>query len=243
MSIRTILGRLYYFFLYNPLRYQKPVVAIRELLSHTPSERILSAAFDFAKASKLKGDYLEFGVFEGNTFVLAYHTARRNGAEKNMRFFAFDSFEGLPEINGADKGGGEPFKQGTYACNPEEFSRIIRKNGVDMGRVKLVPGWFDKVLSRHTREELGIRHAAIIWVDCDLYASTVPVLDFVTDFLQDGTILIFDDWFSFRGNPDMGEQRAFREWLARNPSIKASEFHRIPGWFGNSFIIHKKARR
>ena len=62
-------------------------------------------------------------------------------------------------------------------------------------------------------------------------------MDFITDYIQDGTVLIFDDWFCFRGNPNRGEQRAFREWLKRNPSIKVSEFHKY-GAEGNSFIVH-----
>ena len=83
-----------------------------------------------------------------------------------------------------------------------------------------------------------IKKAALIWVDCDLYESTVPVLNFITDYVQDGTIIVFDDWFSFKGNLNMGEQRAFREWLKKNPSIRATEFHRFAT--GNSFILHRK---
>jgi O-methyltransferase len=48
----------------------------------------------------------------------------------------------------------------------------------------------------------------VIWVDCDLYESTVPVLDFITEYIQDGTVIIFDDWYSFRADPDRGEQKA-----------------------------------
>ncbi|MCG2718374.1 MAG: methyltransferase, partial [Nanoarchaeota archaeon] len=73
---------------------------------------------------------------------------------------------------------------------------------------------------------------------CDLYESTVLVLDFITEYIQDGTIIIFDDWFSFRGNPNRGEQKAFKEWLKKNPSIKTTEFYRF-GWHGNSFITHR----
>ena len=31
----------------------------------------------------------------------------------------------------------------------------------------------------------------------DLYNSTKLVLEFITDLVQDGTILIFDDWFAY----------------------------------------------
>lgn len=61
----------------------------------------------------------------------------------------------------------------------------------------------------------------------------MPALEFVTDLLVDGTILIFDDWFLFRGRSDRGEQRAFAEWKERH-GIKAKQF--IPGT-AMSFMI------
>jgi len=66
----------------------------------------------------------------------------------------------------------------------------------------------------------------------------VPVLDFITDYLVDGTILIFDDWFVFRGNPNYGERKAFNQWLKKNPEIKITEFQKY-STVGNSFIVHK----
>ena len=107
-----------------------------------------------------------------------------------------------------------------------------------MERVRVIPGWYKDTLKQETKQELDIKSAAVIYVDCDLYESTVPVLDFVTDYVIDGTVLIFDDWFCFRGNPNRGEQRAFNEWLENNPNIKVTEFHKV-GWHGNSFIIHR----
>jgi hypothetical protein len=89
---------------------------------------------------------------------------------------------------------------------------------------------------------LPLRKAALVWIDCDFYESTVPVLEFITDYVQDGTLLIFDDWFCFRGDPERGEQRAFAEWLARNPWIRAGELLRF-GWHGSSFILRCAARR
>ena len=63
-------------------------------------------------------------------------------------------------------------------------------------------------------------------------------MNFITDYIQEGTILIFDDWFSFRGNPNRGEQRAFREWLEKNPSFQAVEYYKAGNI--NSFIMHRK---
>jgi hypothetical protein len=65
----------------------------------------------------------------------------------------------------------------------------------------------------------------------------VCALDFVTDLVQDGTVVAFDDWYNFRARPDRGEQRACREWLERNPAITLvpyRDFH----WAGRAFVVN-----
>jgi O-methyltransferase len=218
-------------------RSSSAFVELQQLHSFTPQEAVLNDAIDFAKWSALEGDYLEFGVYEGKRLSSAFHLARRNDL-KSMRFYAFDSFQGLPPISGVDARGFRQFEQGEYSCDVESFKRSVAANGVDMSTVDVVPGWYRDVLNEATKARLPIRAAAVIWVDCDLYESTVPVLDFVTDYVQDGTVIVFDDWFCFRGRPDRGEQRAFREWLEAHPDLSATEFHKY-GWHGNSFIIHR----
>ncbi len=180
------------------------------------------------------GDYLEFGVFKGSTFTEAYRIAKAKKLN-NMRFFAFDSFEGLPEDSEKESG---QFVKGEYSASLDQFKANLRKAGVDSKDVQAVRGWFKDTLNMETKKRLGLKSAAIVWVDSDLYESAVSVLDFITDLVVDGTILIFDDWFFFKGNPNKGEQRAFREWLAKNPQITVSEFHKY-FWHGNSFIVHK----
>jgi len=193
---------------------------------------------EFVAYSNLEGDYLEFGVFEGAHFTAAFHFARLNKLD-SMNFYAFDSFLGLPEVTGVDRNAPRQFSKGEYSCDAETFARNISRDGVEMNRVKLIPGWFSETLTDETKQSLKLQKAAVIWIDCDLYESTVPVLDFVVDYVQDGTVLIFDDWFCFNGNPVYGQQKAFKEWLERNPTISASEFHKY-GWAGISFLLHRQ---
>ena len=74
-------------------------------------------------------------------------------------------------------------------------------------------------------------------VDCDLYESTVPVLEFITPLLQTGTIVYFDDWFSYRGSMAHGEARAAREWLTRHPDIQLVEYRNV-GITGKMFVTN-----
>lgn len=143
-----------------------------------------------------------------------------------MRFFAFDSFEGLPE--GSEKESGQ-FQKGEYSASLERFNANLQQAGVDSKDVQAVKGWFKDTLTPETKKKLGLKAAAVIWIDSDLYKSAVPVLDFITDLVVDGTILVFDDWFFFKGNPNKGEQRAFREWLAKNPQSRFPNFTNTSG--------------
>lgn len=220
------------------LRYSIPFIYFSQLFKRFPYEEMLENAMVYVSENKVEGDYLEFGVYEGNTFSSAYHNAQI-GNLKSMRFYAFDSFEGLPkDIRGVDAKGFKQFKGGEFCLSLNEFKKEISSRGVNLNKVIIVKGWYDEVLNEKTKAKLKLKSAAVVWVDCDLYESTIPVLNFIKDYLVDGSVLIFDDWFLFRGAPTRGEQRAFREWLDKNPSIKATQFCRF-GWNGNSFIIHR----
>ena len=199
-------------------------------------EMVLRNSMNYVHGCEVDGDYLEFGVYWGNTFLAAYHNAQRFGL-KNMRFYGFDSFEGLPEITGVDKAGDCHYHEGQYSCTMEAVRERLASEGVDLGRTQFIKGWYDKTLTPETKQSLPIKKAAVIWIDCDLYESTVPALQFVTDYVQDGTIICFDDWFCFKGDPDRGESLAFKEWLARNPSFRAIEYRKFEA-AGHSFIMN-----
>ena len=81
--------------------------------------------------------------------------------------------------------------------------------------------------------------ASIVMVDCDLYSSTKSVLDFITSLVVEGSIIIFDDWFAFKGNPNRGEQLACSEWLEANPGLGLIPFARF-GLTQQAFIVHKE---
>ncbi|ACF03085.1 methyltransferase [Rhodopseudomonas palustris TIE-1] len=157
-----------------------------------------------------------------------------------MRFIALDSVEGLPPPHGNDviDGYTSGFRQCEFACNEREFFNNVRSSGGNPGRVKTVPGWFDRSLAEDKAGALGIDKVAAAWIDCDLVDSTVPVLRFLTGRLSIGSVLLFDDWRCFRNLPDRGEQRACREWLDQNPQIKLAPFVDF-GFHGVSFTVER----
>lgn len=196
------------------------------------SARMIDMAFAFCMNNKVRGDYAEFGVFRGRTTIEAYRASRRFGFP-DMRFLIFDSFEGLPPIAGNDVGG--PFVEGEFSCSRREFTQNLKSFGVDVSRFEITEGFYDQTL---TAANLPQQEIAVAWVDCDLYESTVPVLNYLTHRLVNGAVLIFDDWYCFDGGEQRGEQLAYAEWLAANPNLRLVEYQNFH-WAGKSFIVNR----
>jgi hypothetical protein len=220
-------------------------------------DSIIHKAATLIAAEQVEGDYLEFGVYQGASMIRAYHAIRqvceqraaddahsaehqRNVREqwKRMRFFAFDSFQGLPAPEGVDAHTAD-FERGKFAASLSYFNIRLERGGVDATRVVPVPGWFNDTCTPRTVEQHQMKHAAIVHIDCDLYESARVALKFIGPLLADGTVLIFDDWYAFRGRPDRGEQRAFNEWTATMPGWTFTQYQKEGPW-RNSFIANRK---
>ena len=191
---------------------------------------------DYLVGADIQGDYLEFGVAIGMTFT--YACKIMSPVFKEMKFFALDSFEGLPKPQGIDAAYGytSTFFEGQFACSEENFKINLKKSGVNLQKVSIVKGWFNQSLNNANAKKFNIDKIAAAWVDCDLYESTVPVLDFLTSRISVGTVILFDDWRCFRNLPDFGQQRACSEWLETNPQIKLYELFSF-GWHGVAFTV------
>ncbi|MDE3180562.1 MAG: hypothetical protein KGM47_12995 [Acidobacteriota bacterium] len=119
------------------------------------------------------------------------------------------------------------------------FHGNLSAGGVDCSKVVAVPGWFEETCVESTIKKYNMTAAAFVHVDCDLYESAKVVLKFIEPLLIDGTILIFDDWFCFRGNPGLGEQRAFNEWARALPDWRFTEYQKEGPW-RMSFIANRR---
>ena len=220
-------------------------------------------AAEFVCAENIDGDYLEFGVFKGHSFIEAFHAcedaqkkwsskkvnenafenkkiANKNfqqiSIKKSMRYFAFDSFKGLPEIKTSDTEHSR-FHKGRFESSKNFFLTNCKNNYVNTKKTITIEGFYENSLTNAMRKEHQLNAASIIMIDCDLYSSTKSVLNFITPLLRNGTVLIFDDWFAYKGSPNEGEQKATKEWLQLNPNILLSEHARF-GPSQKSFIVH-----
>jgi predicted O-methyltransferase YrrM len=131
------------------------------------------------------GQVLEFGVATGRTLN---HFAR---LLPHKTIYGFDSFEGLPETwtNRALKG---------------HFARTnlpkVRKNCV------LNVGWFNETLPNFVKQHK--EPIALLHIDCDIYSSTVTILNNLVDCIVPGTVIMFDEYMNYPG----WQQHEFRAW-------------------------------
>jgi O-methyltransferase len=182
---------------------------------------------------RLPGDYYEFGLYAGTTFHHAQQEAKRLGMDA-MHFWGFDSFSGLPHVDGLE---GICFPVGSYACSRELVEKLHNQFGVDWSHVHLIEGWYKDVLTGTLAQEMKMSPAKAILIDCDLYCSAVSVLEFCVPLLQEETIVLFDDWYCW-ADPEMGERRALKEFLLAHPEWAAKETDKI-GTYGIVFTMER----
>lgn len=155
------------------------------------------------KHISVEGSVLEFGVFSGATINLISSILNTD------TIHGFDSFEGLPEdwfMKEKEKQKGNPKRhKGYFAVDnkPE-----VNKN------VHLWEGWFDNTIPQYIdsyKTPIKFLH-----IDCDLYSSTNTIFSLLNNFIVNGTVIVFDEFYPWGcGNYDLWhehEYKALKEW-------------------------------
>jgi hypothetical protein len=195
------------------------------------------AAYDFITENRVEGDYHEYGCHRARTFRMSLTEARRHGLER-MKFFAFDSFEGLPTPETAPAVTG--WQRGALSTSEVRFQELVAEHGIYVDRCVTVKGFYGESLTEERQRAFvtGEQPIALACIDCDLYESAVPVFRFIEPLLQEGSLLYVDDYFTgYKGSPVKGVARAFTEFQATSRFAFAP--HMQIGWWGRSFIAYR----
>jgi O-methyltransferase len=167
------------------------------------------------------GDYLEFGVFNGNSIGSMY-LAREASQTESIRLFGFDAFEGLPL--GSEEEDSGVWKKGFYACSFEQMQACLLRRNIHSDKIVWVKGWYDQTLNDDLIKKLNLENLGLIFVDCDTYSSSKAVLNFIAPLIKQPLIICFDDWklndLDIKG---MGEYKSFNEFLESNSHLRAEE--------------------
>ncbi|OWY31905.1 TylF/MycF/NovP-related O-methyltransferase [Herbaspirillum aquaticum] len=200
---------------------------------------VLKKVHYLSSVEDVSGDYLEFGVFTGSSFCHSIRCCRKlaylNKKNLNTKFYGFDSFSGFGTLSDDDK---HPFYTDenfeTSLKAVEQRAKRAAKNDIEF---KLVPGFFNESLKGGALE-FGIERSRIIFIDSDTYSSANDALTFCAPTVQEGTFIVLDDYFSYRGSESRGVARAFNEFVAQC-NIKVRQVFSY-GMGGVVYIVSEK---
>tara|TARA_A100001015_G_C14977033_1_gene707751 strand:+ start:338 stop:1075 length:738 start_codon:yes stop_codon:yes gene_type:complete len=190
----------------------------------------LHKSWGYIVTNFIKGDYVEFGVYKGGSFVESYQqrlvfkeflNQQLNHQEKWRRefmmksnyhkfkpiFHGLDTFDGMPENDEQNI----IFEKGSYFSNYDSVKKKCLKNGIPSESFFLYKGNF-KNTKNELKENLKNRKVAIVNFDCDLYSSTKEAIFSIENNLQIGSVLLFDDWNTFNADNNKGQRKAFLEF-------------------------------
>ncbi len=200
-------------------------------------------AVDFLKRSEIRGAFYEFGVSTGQTAISAMNAAKALAAPAPAggldRFFLFDSFKGLPAPThvGDQLEGYQAIWEGRFAVSEEDVRASITSAGHNLDSTVMIPGFYeDSLKDPATQALVSGAPAALVHMDSDMYLSTLESLNFMTGRFLDGALMMFDDWYIYRGRPDKGVQKAFNEWVGDSGLI-VHEYFKYH-WAGVCFICN-----
>jgi O-methyltransferase len=208
----------------------------------------LYRAWGHVFSSQISGDYIEFGVYKGSTFIESYkiflhfHQENLVNANSNERwrraiaeklsgykpiFHGLDTFDGIPN----NEEGNLAYAGGTYSASLASVQSRCVSEGLPEDCYRFYKGLF-----KDSAEAIAqsVTKAAIINIDGDLYESAVDSLEIAKPLIQVGTVLMFDDYNAFSANNSRGERKAFTEFQRTFPG-------KFEPWFpymilGQSFL-------
>lgn len=150
------------------------------------------------KTKRIKGDIIEFGVWNGNNLIAMKKSI--DFLNLNKKIYGFDHFAGMPS-------------------SIKDYSRNSFKGEIDL--VKFFIKFFKLKSIFLIKDDINnlykykkkFKKISLIYIDCDIYDTTKNILTILAPKLSKGGIIIFDE--GNQGNKS-GESRALNDFYKKN---------------------------
>jgi O-methyltransferase len=182
----------------------------------TPVERVASLchAIEYVRQKELSGDVLECGVWRGGS-MMAAALALIHFKDTTRRIYLFDTYEGMTPPTSIDKRVGlDLLASEMLASAPrshylwgvssiEEVKTNLSSTGYPQERLHFIKGPVEHTIPAHAPDQI-----CILRLDTDWYESTRHELVHLYPRLQEGGVLILDDYGWWEG-----QRRASDEYI------------------------------
>jgi hypothetical protein len=174
-------------------------------------DHVYDVLAEFMAQYKPPFSILEFGTAQGYAFAKLLGATRYLHLEDQVTVHGFDSFEGLPVASSAEDRGlmRNPWMTGAYRASYDALHAYAVKH--KFHNFRLHKGYFEDSITPDVLEGFRTTPPILVWVDCDLYTSSVTVLQRLIPVLRSGCVIYFDDLdFNYRSR-FTGQARLVRE--------------------------------
>ncbi len=177
------------------------------------------------------GAVVECGVWKGGMLAGIAEVL----GDKKYVYYAYDSFEGLPDVKEIDgrkalewqKNTSSPIYYDNCRAEQESVEGLLSALGVEY---KAIKGWFDQTVGSNPPGEA----VTVLRLDGDWYESTMVCLENLYPLVKEGGLVIIDDYFAWDGC-----SRALHDYLSRIRST--SRIRQSPA--GLAYLVKSEAPR
>ncbi len=180
--------------------------------------------------NRLKGDYVEFGVYRGEMM----YAATRVLQDRIGTYIGMDTFEGLPEPRGRDKEFFVFEEKGFMAAPKDSAEQLL----ADWPHILIEGDFREQAVQDRLAEQTD--RLSIVSIDCNWPSSVEAALRSCLPMLQNGTIVYLDDYFVGLRRPNFNDPILAR--AAEAGGLRWVEFATYPPC-GRAFIVESDPER
>tara|TARA_A100001035_G_C27645413_1_gene436642 strand:- start:33 stop:683 length:651 start_codon:yes stop_codon:yes gene_type:complete len=159
------------------------------------------------KLDSISGNYIEFGIYKGKSLFHSYKTYKKIFKRiPDIKFYGLDSFKGFPVENH------DFYSSKNFSVSLKKVVKSFKK----YNEIIIIDGFFDKVLN--TEETLLDNEFSFVFVDCDIYESSLDIFKYIKGKIAKGGFIMIDDFTSIDKNGN-SIQKAFAQYFTINKDV------------------------
>jgi len=161
-----------------------------------------------SKVRNIKGDIIEFGVWNGNNLLTIKKITEYLNINKKL--IGYDHFKGMPFST-----------NGNYFSGDKKLLKFFI-NFFKLQKIFLIDDDFNNI----KKYDKKIKKISFAYIDCDLYSETLKILNFIDSKISKGGVIAFDEALR---DEFKGEAKALKEFFKlkkkKYKMIKKTKFY------------------